>query len=234
MTTNPNEMSLIENKLSMLESNASILNDDLNRVTNGNTKLNDENNQLKIILKQTETLCHDLHKLLSQSQLSMLKIEERLAHVEKTVYNGMLTWRRNEFSRKQADMTPLHSPAFYTSQINGYRVCAKLYLHGDGKGLNTHLSIYLVLLKGDFDALAAWPFRRRVTFTLMDQSENKCHITETIMPDPTSSSSFRRPQSEMNVPSGLPQFVSLETLRNKEFNYLKEDTLFIKICINDQ
>lgn len=223
-------LNLIETKVKLFETNATTLNDDLLRVYNGNKKLYEENCQLKQCEHDLEIVCLDLHKLLSQSQLSMLKLEERLAQLDKTVRNGVIVWRINDYSQRSVD--PIYSPAFYTSEINGYRVCAKLYLNGDGKGLNTHLSIYLIVLKGDFDALATWPFQLKFSFTLMDQSEQRCHITETIMPDVASNSaSFRRPQFEMNVPNGLPQFVPIEVLTNKKLNYLKMNTLFIKICV---
>ncbi|XP_064396259.1 uncharacterized protein LOC135343196 [Halichondria panicea] len=60
----------------------------------------------------------------------------------------------------------LTSPPFY---IKGYRVCVRVYLNGDGIGGATHLSVFLVLMHGEFDTLLQWPFRQQVTVTLQDQ-----------------------------------------------------------------
>lgn len=35
---------------------------------------------------------------------------------------------------------------------------------GDGNGKNTHVSLFFVVMKGDFDALLPWPFQQKVTF----------------------------------------------------------------------
>ncbi len=68
-------------------------------------------------------------------------------------------------------------------------MCARLYLNGDGIGKGTHLSLYFVVMKGNYDALLTWPFRQKVTFLLMDQNNNE-DITDAFIPD-LDSSSFR-------------------------------------------
>jgi len=45
----------------------------------------------------------------------------------------------------------------------------RAYLDGDGSGKSTHLSLFFVLARGNFDALLRWPFNQRVTMTLLDQ-----------------------------------------------------------------
>ena len=72
-----------------------------------------------------------------------------------------------------------------------------------GKG--THLSLFFVVMRGDYDALLPWPFEQKVSFKLIDQTGNQ-HIIESFRPDPNSPS-FQRPQSKMNVASGCPLFV---------------------------
>ena len=62
----------------------------------------------------------------------------------------------------------------------------------------------------------------------LDQNHRK-HIVQTFKPTPESSS-FQRPQSDMNVASGCPQFTKLSTLDDD--NYVKDDVMYIK-CIVD-
>lgn len=54
-----------------------------------------------------------------------------------------------------------HISAFYTAKY-GYKLCLRLYLNGDGTGKKTHLSLFIVIMKGEYDALLPWPFRNKV------------------------------------------------------------------------
>ncbi|CAL1529666.1 unnamed protein product, partial [Lymnaea stagnalis] len=97
----------------------------------------------------------------------------------------------------------LYSQPFYTGRF-GYKMCARVYLNGDGIGRGTHMSLYFVVMKGEYDALLAWPFQQRVSLVLLDQSPEKRHLKDEFFPDPNSTS-FRRPMNaEMNVASGCP------------------------------
>lgn len=51
--------------------------------------------------------------------------------------------------------------AFYTAKY-GYKLCLRLYLNGDGTGKRTHLSLFIVIMRGEYDALLSWPFRNKV------------------------------------------------------------------------
>ena len=116
-------------------------------------------------------------------------------------------------------------------------------------GYKTHLSLFFVLMKGEFDALLKWPFEHKISMILVgkqlklmqkffivchvtsfhaDQDHRK-HIVQTFKPT-LDSNSFQRPRTDMNVASGCPQFAKLSIL--DEENYVREDVLFIK-CIVD-
>ena len=149
-----------------------------------------------------------------------------------TSYNGQFVWRIPDLSRrirdaKQGKVTSIYSPPFYTSK-SGYKMCIRTYLNGDGMGEKTHVSVFFVIMKGEYDALLPWPFQSRVSLQLLNQ-ENGPHMTETFRPNP-SSKSFQRPTSEMNVASGCPRFASLATLSNPAF--VKNDVLFIKCTVD--
>lgn len=89
--------------------------------------------------------------------------------------SGTLVWRITDFASKMAEAQgkegiELISPSWYTSQF-GYKLQASLFLNGNGTGEGTHLSLYIKLLPGEYDALLKWPFSHTVAFTLFDQSE---------------------------------------------------------------
>ncbi|KAJ7339336.1 TNF receptor-associated factor 2 [Desmophyllum pertusum] len=73
-------------------------------------------------------------------------------------------------------------------------MCARVYLNGDGIGKGTHISVFFVVMRGQYDALLRWPFRQKITVMLMDQ-DNVEHVIDSFRPDPTSSS-FQRPIRE--------------------------------------
>ncbi|XP_033736048.1 TNF receptor-associated factor 3-like isoform X3 [Pecten maximus] len=144
-------------------------------------------------------------------------------------HTGVFIWKLQNYSdkRKQTDHG-INSPPFYSS-CYGYKICGRVYLNGDGLGQGTHLSFFVAIMKGEFDAVLPWPFRQRVTLTLMDQNNGKEHLSDTFRPDPESSS-FRRPMTDMNVASGCPRFV--EHSRLETSTYLQDDILFLKIKVD--
>ena len=108
-------------------------------------------------------------------------------------------------------------------------MCARIYLNGDGMGENTHLSFFFVVMRGPFDGLLQWPFKQKVTLTLLNQSGKK-HVSDSFRPDPNSSS-FQRPGwCEMNIASGCPMFIRLEHLLNGGF--VKDDCIYVRIVVD--
>lgn len=110
----------------------------------------------------------------------------------------------------------------------------KTYLNGDGDGRGTHLSLYVVLLPGDFDALLPWPFRQTVSLSLLDQSGSGNNRSLSFRPDPTSKS-FHQPAADSvsNVAVGFSSFIPLNMLETPQNAvYVKDDTLFVKVKVD--
>ena len=107
-------------------------------------------------------------------------------------------------------------------------MCARIYLNGDGIGKGSHISLFFVLMRSEWDALLPFPFHQRITMKLLDQDSSK-HVSESFRPDPHSSS-FRRPMTDMNIASGCPLFVAHDTLLNG--SYIKDDSIFIVISVD--
>ncbi|XP_033097178.1 TNF receptor-associated factor 3-like [Anneissia japonica] len=151
--------------------------------------------------------------------------------LETASYDGVLLWKISGIRRRKQEadsgkVVSLYSQPFYTSQY-GYKMCARIYLNGDGMGKGTHVSLFFVVMKGDYDALLQWPFNQKVTMTLLDQETGKRSITDSIKPDGRSSS-FKRPTGDTDIVSaGCPLFVAQQIL--KDSTYVREDTMFIKM-----
>lgn len=192
-----------------------------------------ETNDRRLVVLEGETNKHDAHINVHKAQLN--KNEERFKLLEGACYNGKLIWKVTDYKMKKREAVDGHtvsifSQPFYTSRC-GYRLCARAYLNGDGSGKGTHLSLYFVVMRGEFDSLLPWPFRQRVTLMLLDQSGKKNHIMETFKADPNSSS-FQKPDGEMNIASGCPRFVAHPTLEHSKNAYIKDDTLFFKVAVD--
>ncbi|XP_068731080.1 TNF receptor-associated factor 3-like [Montipora capricornis] len=156
----------------------------------------------------------------------------RTQMLEATSYDGVYLWKIDQYSRRYQDAVSgktisIYSPPFYVGRF-GYKVCARLYLNGDGMGKGTHLSVFFVIMRGEYDALLPWPFSQKVHFRLLDQDRVN-DAFDAFRPDPRSSS-FKRPTSDMNIASGCPTFISQAELR--QGGYIRNDTMFIKITVD--
>ena len=186
---------------------------------------------------QESTRRHDrriesIEHTLALRNVTLADLEEYVKQQEFSSYDGQLLWRISDYARKRNDavtgqQVSFYSPCFFTSRY-GYKMCARIYLNGDGMGRGTHISIFFVVMRGQYDALLRWPFRQKVTFMLLDQ-DNVEHVIDAFRPDPNSSS-FQRPRRETNIASGCPMFCSLAELNNHA--YVRDDTMFLKIIVD--
>ena len=156
----------------------------------------------------------------------------RLSLIENGNHDGSMIWKIPQFSQRKADAengkyTSIFSLPFYTGRY-GFKMCLRLYIMGDGIGKGTHLSLFFVVMRGEFDNILQWPFTHKVTFKLINQAGGR-DIVDTFQPDPMSSS-FKKPTSDMNVASGCPRFISHTELERGGF--IVDDTIFIKCTIN--
>ena len=183
-------------------------------------------------LSRMEEKMEEQERQTAMMKVHVSELELQLQASLASTHDGSFLWRIPDISRRRRDaveerITSIYSPPFYTGR-NGYKICIRAYLNGDGIGYNTHFSIFFVLMKGEYDPLLKWPFESKVSLILVDQNHRK-HIVQTFKPT-QESSSFQRPRSDMNVASGCPQFSELNVLDDE--NYVKDDVLFIK-CITD-
>ena len=183
-------------------------------------------------VRRVERRIESIEHTLALRNVTLADLEEYVRQQEFSSYDGKLLWKITEFARKRNEavsgqQVSFFSPCFYTSRY-GYKMCARIYLNGDGMGRGTHISVFFVVLRGQYDAILRWPFRQKVTFMLFDQ-DNVQHVIKAFRPDPNSPS-FQRPRRETNIASGCPMFCSLTELNNHA--YVRDDTMFLKIIVD--
>ena len=125
--------------------------------------------------------------------------------------------------------TMLSSGIFFTGP-NGYKLMLTLYPNGFGAGKNTHISVFLTILRGKYDAVLPWPFRKVVTFTLIAQGKNLMHrenYAKKLDCEQCNSDAFARPVTDCNGEYGFPKFISHQEFRRRRF--IEDDTLFLQV-----
>ena len=191
--------------------------------------------QLRSKGEEIDMLRAQLTKVEKQIRAKNAEFEDRdfrLSLIENSNHDGSMIWKIPQFSQRRADAqngkyTSIFSLPFYSGRY-GYKMCLRLYIMGDGIGKGTHLSLFFVVMRGEFDNILQWPFTHKVTFKLINQAGGR-DIVDTFQPDPMSSS-FRKPKSDMNIASGCPRFVSHTELEKDGF--IVDDTVFIKCMID--
>ncbi|NXU73820.1 TRAF2 factor, partial [Oreotrochilus melanogaster] len=227
------ELNVNENKLHVFENIVAVLNKEVETSNLEITAFRRQSELDQNIIRGLELKIAELHRCLTQKDAGLSSLHKSLLFSEQASYDGVFLWKITDVGRKLQDSVTgrtvsLYSPAFYTAKY-GYKVCLRVYLNGDGAGKGTHMSLFFVVMRGDYDALLPWPFRHKVTFMLLDQN-NREHIIDAFRPDLTSAS-FQRPVNDMNVASGCPMFLPLSKLQSPKYAYVKEDTLFLKCII---
>ncbi|XP_068106059.1 TNF receptor-associated factor 1 [Hyperolius riggenbachi] len=223
-----------EARMQVFENIIAVLNREVENANAEQIAAQEQRNEDQQKLKACEQKIVNLRCTLARKEVELNELHVRLASTEQTSYDGVFLWRISDLTQKCHDAVTgravsLYSPAFYTARY-GYKVCLRIYLNGDGAGKGTHISLFFAIMKGEYDALLAWPYKHKVTFMLLDQT-NREHVFDAFRPD-VSSASFQRPVNDMNIASGCPLFCPLPKLKSSANHYVQEDTMFIR-CIID-
>jgi TNF receptor-associated factor 2 len=192
--------------------------------------------ELKRSVEETSQTFHaaQLNNAIIQTDIEAMK--QTLSDLSSLSSNdGSFIWKITNISDKIANaisekQTSIYSAPFYSSPT-GYKMCMRLYLCGDGQARRTHISLFFVLMRGDYDAILTWPFQYKITFCLYDLTGTQRHMIDSFRPD-IKSNSFQRPRSDMNIASGIPKFMPLSIIQQADNPYVRDDCMFIR-CIVD-
>ncbi|CAF1292199.1 unnamed protein product [Rotaria sordida] len=238
----PNEFEKISNATNILLDNIKTLVDELERLTLERDQIH---NKLQSFIQETTILKKSIEEENSSidginhnqqiTEQNLLSMEQKLNNMSLSSYDGTFTWKITNVQEKitaakSRTQTSIYSPPFYSSST-GYKMCLRLYLNGDGNAQNTHISLFFVLMRGEYDAILSFPFCFKVIFCLYDQTNQQNHIIDSFQPD-VRSNSFQRPRSDMNIASGLPKFAPLTIFQQENNPYVRNDIIFITVTID--
>ena len=78
------------------------------------------------------------------------------------------------FEMKRCSKSSWYSPSFYTHP-HGYKMCLNVDANGYGIGANSHVSVFVYMMKGEYDDDLKWPFRGDITIQLLNQMRDDDH-----------------------------------------------------------
>ena len=108
-----------------------------------------------------------------EQQRLIKNLEGQLARIT-SANEGKFNFKMSSFEHHKASTSLFFSPAFYTSR-GGYKMCIRVVANGDGQGKDTNISVYAVVMKGDYDDNLKWPITGTVTVELLNQLEDTNH-----------------------------------------------------------
>lgn len=228
------QLDALQQKVQVIENIISALNREVEKTQISVVAMNRDHCNSQQIIQHLEATVAELQQRLVRKDILISSLQQSISAQQDVSYDGTFYWRVCDVSQKQREAAnsqkiSQYSPAFYTARY-GFKVCLRLYLNGDGAGKGSHISLFFVIMKGEYDPILSWPFKHKVTFFLLDQNQRE-HVIDAFRPD-LSSMSFHQPVSDMNVASGCPLFFPLKKLRSPKHAYCKDDTIYIK-CVVD-
>ncbi len=175
--------------------------------------------------------CHLQSAMKSHLDLACVKVKD----TEEKLETRLFIWKINNFSEilrqaKTGKKEVMGSDPFCTARTEsyGYKLKVQIYPNGGGSGENSHLSVYIFAVKGEYDAILPWPFKKKVRFTLIDQQEDPSereNVTCELITE-KSPECFERPERE-SIGQGYPEYISHEKLHSRR--YIVDDTLFLQV-----
>lgn len=167
------------------------------------------------------------------------ELTDKNIEMESRYCKGSYIWKVTDYQKRrrealEGEVTVLHSPGFY-SGIYGYRLCIRLNLNGVDSATGRHMSLFVHFMKGDYDDLLPWPFRGKITLSILDQNEvfeNRQHISEVLMAKPHLAA-FKKPTTLRNHKGfGYMEFAPIALIETSSF--VRNDTIFIRAKIEHE
>ena len=141
------------------------------------------------------------------------------------VFTDKCVWEINQFMKRMKlaknhryNNHPLEK-CFYTSC--GHKLNIKIFLNGNGKCLNKHVSIFFNTEVGTFDDAIQWPMRARINYCILVDG-NEIHTFSIDTTAPKIAGSFQKPcPSNSDNEFGHIDFISLDdpVLKNNSMTF---------------
>lgn len=193
-------------------------------------------------LDNTEVELNDTKSKLNNAYIKLSETEMKLETTRKLVEKQdarIFIWRINNVSEiwKQAKMgkqITRESNPFYTDRIEtcGYKLKVKVAANKLGSA-GTFMWVFIVVMRGEYDAILTWPFEKKVRLTVIDQKKDlirRQNIVSHLVVGASNPEAYGRPVKDENEPAMFPEMLAPRRLNSKR--YIVDDTLFLKVEIS--
>ena len=141
-------------------------------------------------------------------------------------YGKPIKFKLTDFEATKGKNEGVLSPSYYTPP-NGYHMAIEVYANGNGDSEGTHVSVYAHFLEEKYDVKLKWPFVGKITFTLLNQLEDKNHHQRTMELNIQSNAKVGE------FPRGF-RFIrhsALDYDAARNTQYPKDDTLYFRMSV---
>jgi hypothetical protein len=226
-----------QREITAIEESIVILLSVIETLSNDSTRLKSEYDQTKLIYERTMSQMTQSKKMLNENAEKLVSYERWQDETDKEMneakklfviakmllldIDGTITFSFNKFN---PEMNSIFSSIFKTSPC-GYSFILRLCSTNENQ---EYLSIFIALVRSDFDNILVYPFPYNISLCLYHQSGERKHIVSTLIADPKSPS-FVRPTSERNDEIGITKFCPLNYLTDEQNAYVKDGVFFIRV-----
>ena len=148
-----------------------------------------------------------------------------------------VTIRVSKVEDKKVHKRKWCSDPFYTHET-GYRMCLRVIISGVGRNPGNHVSVFLYLMKGQYDNNLKWPLVGTFQIELLNQKMDEDHHTNNAVKFTATTplaitNRVGSKQTDDIAPEGLGrnEFITHEDLKRETYTcqYLKDDCIFFRI-----
>ena len=188
---------------------------------------------LQAKLKESEDEMSLLQGKVASLEDEINDVKSDCLHLTSVVFVPPFEFIMTEFRKHKNESLQWLSPPFY-SHIGGYKMCISVDADGSEEGQSTHVSVYINLMKGEYDEHLQWPFRGSIFIELCNQKSNVDNWKEKIIFTYDTLEIASRVTEGILAEHGLgiPTFIEYSCLSSnlkKNTEYLKNDCLRFKI-----
>ena len=151
-----------------------------------------------------------------------VEVQKLKAHVQIAPVQLLL----DQYASKRESGVTWSSQPFYT-HLQGYKMCLNVDVNGFDIGKGTHISVFIVIMRGEFDYQLKWPFHGSMNIVLLDQEGDDHYVVNLIYDEETPKECAGRViDGDENEGWGRITFIAHKDLHPKYYN---NDSLIFKI-----
>ena len=149
-------------------------------------------------------------------------------------YQSLHEFTLTDFSKRKQFNNRYYSAPFYTHH-RGYKLCLLVFSNGHDNGKDTHVSVYLGLMAGEYDGQLVWPFIGNFDIELLNWRKNGMHCKEILSLGINSQARKVPKENAHGLVWGYSQFIPHSSLTydsTSNVEYLQEDCLRFSVSMS--